>query len=97
MSITVETAKAHENDPAVLCCRFEAGTVIDPSNLEDPAIFPDLVDSGLLEIGEDTLTIGEVLGAKLIKTSDALTPLTNALVEGAKSKARLNLSYPLLI
>lgn len=87
MSTTVETAKAHENDPAVLCCRFEAGTVIDPSNLEDPAIFPDLVDSGLLEIGEDTLTIGEVLGAKLIKTSDALTPLTNALVEGAKSKA----------
>lgn len=87
MSITVETAKAHENDPAVLCCRFEAGTVIEPSNLEDPAIFPDLVDSGLLEIGEDTLTIGEVLGAKLIKTSDALTPLTNALVEGAKSKA----------
>ena len=87
MSITVETAKAHENDPAVLCCRFEAGTVIEPSNLEDPAIFPDLVDSGLLEIGEDALTIGEVLGAKLIKTSDALTPLTNALVEGAKSKA----------
>lgn len=87
MSITVETAKAHENDPAVLCCRFEAGTVIEPSNLEDPAIFPDLVDSGLLEIGEDTLTIGEVLGAKLINTSDALTPLTNALVEGAKSKA----------
>ena len=33
------------------------------------------------------MTIGEVLGAKLIKTSDALTPLTNALVEGAKSKA----------
>lgn len=87
MSITVETAKAHENDPAVLCCRFEAGTVIEPSNLEDPAIFPDLIDSGLLEIGEDALTIGEVLGAKLIKTSDALTPLTNALVEGAKSKA----------
>ncbi len=87
MSITVETAKAHENDPAVLCCRFEAGTVIEPSNLEDPAIFPDLIDSGLLEIGEDALTIGEVLGAKLIKTSDALTPLTNALVDGAKSKA----------
>ena len=87
MSITVETAKAHENDPAVLCCRFEAGTVIEPSNLEDPAIFPDLIDSGLLEIGEDALTIGEVLGAKLLKTSDALTPLTNALVEGAKSKA----------
>ena len=83
MSITKETAKAHENDPAVLCCRFEAGTVIEPSNLEDPAIFPDLVDSGLLEIGENTLKIKEVLGAKLIKTSDALTPLTNDLLEGA--------------
>ena len=87
MSITVETAKAHEKDPAVLCCRFEAGTVIEPSNLEDPAIFPDLVDSGLLQIGEDTLTIGEVLGAKLIKTSDALTPLTKDLLEGLVSKA----------
>ncbi|WP_276980516.1 D-proline reductase (dithiol) proprotein PrdA [Johnsonella ignava] len=83
MSITKETAKAHENDPAVLFCRFEAGTIIEPSNLEDPAIFPDLVDSGLLEIGENTLKIKEVLGAKLIKTSDALTPLTNDLLEGA--------------
>ena len=87
MSITVETAKAHEKDPAVLCCRFEAGTVIEPSNLEDPAIFPDLVDSGLLEIGEDTLTIGEVLGAKLVKTSDALTPLTRELLDGVKAAA----------
>ncbi|MDO4789223.1 MAG: D-proline reductase (dithiol) proprotein PrdA [Johnsonella sp.] len=87
MSITVETAKAHEKDPAVLCCRFEAGTVIEPSNLEDPAIFPDLVDSGLLQIGEDTLTIGEVLGAKLTKTSDALTPLTRELLEGITAAA----------
>ncbi len=87
MSITKETAKAHENDPAVLCCRFEAGTVIEPSNLEDPAIFPDLVDSGLLEIGEDTLKIGEVLGAKLTKTSDALTPLTKDLLEGVAASS----------
>lgn len=76
MSITNETAKAHAQDPAVSCCRFEAGTIVDPSNLEDPAIFPDLVDSGLLTIGSDTLTIGEVLGATLLKTVDALTPLT---------------------
>jgi len=87
MSITAETAKEHLNDKAVFCCRAEEGIVIGPDNLEDPGLFDDLVDSGLLEIGEDTLTIGEVLGAKLIKTSDALTPLTNALVEGAKSKA----------
>ncbi len=81
MSITLETAKAHAKDPAVSCCRFEAGTVIEVSNLEDPAIFPDLVDSGLLSIGDDTLTIEEVLGAKLIKTVDALTPLTREVVE----------------
>ena len=45
MSITAETAKQHENDPAVLCCRAEAGIIIEPANLEDPAIFDELVDS----------------------------------------------------
>lgn len=84
MSITVETAKAHANDPAVCCCRFEAGTVIEPSNLEDPAIFADLQDSGLLEIPEDALTIEQVLGAKLTETVDALVPLTKQNVEGFK-------------
>ncbi|CAH2214448.1 D-proline reductase (dithiol) proprotein PrdA [Tepidibacter aestuarii] len=82
MSITPETAKAHAKDPAVCCCRFEAGTVIETSNLEDPAIFADLEDSGLLEISTDCLTIEEVLGAKLTKTIDALTPLTADLLEG---------------
>ncbi|WFD11233.1 D-proline reductase (dithiol) proprotein PrdA [Tepidibacter hydrothermalis] len=82
MSITPETAKAHAKDPAVCCCRFEAGTVIETSNLEDPAIFADLEDSGLLEISADCLTIEEVLGAKLTKTVDALTPLTADLLEG---------------
>ncbi|WIF94011.1 D-proline reductase (dithiol) proprotein PrdA [Caminicella sporogenes] len=82
MSITAETAKQHANDFAVTCCRFEAGTVIEPSNLEDPNIFPDLEDSGLLEIPDNCLKIGEVLGAKLTKTVDALTPLTPDLLEG---------------
>ncbi|CAH2214457.1 D-proline reductase (dithiol) proprotein PrdA [Tepidibacter aestuarii] len=82
MSITPETAKAHAKDPAVCCCRFEAGTVIETSNLEDPAIFADLEDSGLLEISADCLTIEEVLGAKLTKTVDALTPLTADVLEG---------------
>ena len=45
MSITAETAKAHANDPAVLCCRAEGGITIEPANLEDPAIFDELVDS----------------------------------------------------
>ena len=30
MSITAETAKAHAHDPAVLCCRAEAGITIEP-------------------------------------------------------------------
>ena len=81
MSITVETAKAHANDPAVSCCRFEAGITIDPSNLEDPAIFGDLEDSGLLNIPEECYTVGQVLGGKLIKTIDALTPMTSEYVE----------------
>ncbi|EGT4879837.1 D-proline reductase (dithiol) proprotein PrdA [Clostridioides difficile] len=85
MSITLETAQAHANDPAVCCCRFEAGTIIAPENLEDPAIFADLEDSGLLTIPENGLTIGQVLGAKLKETLDALSPMTTDNVEGYKA------------
>ncbi len=85
MSITNETAKQHANDNAITCCRFEAGTVIDPSNLEDPNLIPDLEDSGLLEIPGNCLKIGEVLGARLIQTVDALTALTPEVVEGITS------------
>ena len=84
MSITAETAKAHANDPAVLCCRAEGGFTIEPANLEDPAIFDELVDSGLLNL-DGCLKIGQVLGAKLTKTSDSLCPLTADNVEGFKS------------
>ena len=49
MSITKETALQHKDDPAVTCCRFEAGALVEASILEDPAIFGDLEDSGLLE------------------------------------------------
>ncbi|MDR1773729.1 MAG: glycine/sarcosine/betaine reductase component B subunit, partial [Clostridioides sp.] len=86
MSITVETAKAHANDPAVSCCRFEAGITIEPSNLEDPAIFPDLEDSGLLTIPEDGLKISQVLGAKLVKTIDALTPITPEYIDAVQGE-----------
>lgn len=83
MSITAETCKEHAKDPAVLCCRAEAGITIGPENLEDPAIFDDLVDSGLLKL-DGCLTIEEILGAKLTKTCDSLTPITADVVEGAK-------------
>ena len=83
MSITAETAKQHANDPAVLCCRAEAGIIIEPANLEDPSIFDELVDSGLLNL-DGCLKIGQILGAKLTKTLDSLSPLTADVVEGAK-------------
>ena len=84
MSITAETAKEHAHDPAVLCCRAEAGITIEPANLEDPAIFDDLVDSGLLSL-DGCLTIEEVLGAKLTKTCDSLCPLTPDVLDGVKA------------
>ncbi len=86
MAINSETAKAHENDPAVTCCRFEAGEVLEPSNLEDPVLFPDLEESGLLTMPEGCLTIGEVMGATLKQTVEALTPLTTDLLEGVTAK-----------
>ncbi len=95
MSITVETAKEHAKDPAVSCCRFEAGSIIDVTNLEDPAIFGDLEDSGLLKIPSDCYTIEQVLGAKLIKTIEALTPMTSEYIElasGGKAEASQEVS-----
>ena len=90
MSITAETAKENLNDKAVFCCRAEEGIVISPENLEDPGLFDDLVDSGLLSFPDDALTIGQVLGAKLLKTTDALIPITPGIidaVQGGEEKA----------
>lgn len=88
MSITVETAKDHAKDPAVLCCRAEAGTIIQPDNLEDPALFPDLEDSGLLTMPDNYITIEQAIGAKLKKTLDALIPLTPDVLDGVKEAAK---------
>ncbi|WP_301860509.1 D-proline reductase (dithiol) proprotein PrdA [uncultured Megasphaera sp.] len=85
MSITAETAKEHAKDPAVLCCRAEAGTVLQSSNLEDPNIFPDLEDSGLLTIPDNVLKIEQVLGATLKVTADSLVPLTPDMLDGVKA------------
>lgn len=87
MSITPETAEMHKNDPAVVCCRVTEGTVLSAGDLEDPTVFPDLVDSGLITLDGNVLTIGQVVGAKLTKTVDALTPLTKEILEGVKEGA----------
>ena len=86
MSITAETAKEHAKDPAVLCCRAEEGITIAAANLEDPSLFDDLVDSGLLNL-DGVLTIEEVLGAKLTKTCDSLTPITRDVIDAVQAVA----------
>lgn len=82
MSITAELAKEHAKDPAVLCCRAEAGITIEPARLEDPAIFEDLIDSGLLKLPDNVLRIEQVLGTTLKETTDALVPLTADMLDG---------------
>ncbi|HSN58759.1 MAG TPA: D-proline reductase (dithiol) proprotein PrdA [Clostridiaceae bacterium] len=83
MSMSAEHALELKNELAVVCCRTEEGTIISADNLEDPAIFPDMVDAGLLNIPDDCLKIGQAIGAKLVKTIDSLTPLTPDIMEGA--------------
>ncbi|MGH4138525.1 D-proline reductase (dithiol) proprotein PrdA [Clostridium sp.] len=82
MSMSDEHAAEFKDEVAVVCCRTEEGTILTAANLEDPTIFPDLVDSGLLKIPANCLKIGQVIGAKLIKTIDSLVPLTPEIVEG---------------
>lgn len=87
MSITRELANEFKDSPAIVCCRRTKGTVISPEDLEDPSIFQDMEESGLISITKDTLTIGEVLGAKLLKDVEGLTSLTEELLEGVSKKS----------
>ena len=75
MSITEATLQKHLKDPAIFCCRREKGTVISAADLEDPSLFDDMVDAGLLELSEDGLTIEQVLGSTLLVDTEALTPI----------------------
>lgn len=84
MSISLEYAMEHKNEPAVLCCRAEKGTVLSEHNLEDPMIFDDLVDTGLLNL-DGAITIGQAIGATLSDTFDSLTALTPDKVENLQS------------
>ncbi|KRL38132.1 D-proline reductase (dithiol) proprotein PrdA [Liquorilactobacillus uvarum] len=76
MSITQETLKKHMKDPAILCCLTQKGTVIGAEELEDPTIFPDMIESGLMEVTEDGLLIEDVVGKTLADDADALKSIT---------------------
>jgi D-proline reductase (dithiol) PrdA len=81
MSITKETLKKHLKDPAIFCCRRQKGLVIGAADLEDPTLFDDMVEAGLLELSEDGLRIEQVLGATLLQDVEALTPITSAVLD----------------
>ena len=81
MSLTAEYVEQHKESPAVLCCRAEAGTKLTSKNFEDPEIFPDLVDSGLLNL-DGALKLKQVInGSTLTKTVDSLTPVTPDIID----------------
>ena len=87
MSITEESLKMHLKDPAVFCCRREKGIVIGPEDLEDPTLFDDMADAGLIELSDDGLTIEQVIGQKLISDSEALVAITADLLENVGAVA----------
>lgn len=86
MSMSKETLQKHLNDPAIFCCQRKKGLVISEADLEDPVIFPDLVESKLLTLSEDGLTIKEVLGKTLKADTEALTPITAGMLEGGTDR-----------
>ena len=100
MSITNETLQKHLKDPAIFCCRRQKGIVISAADLEDPALFDDMEEAGLLELSEAGLRIEQVLGATLLQDVEALTPITadvldkvNETGEGKKDESEMTSEY----
>ena len=87
MSMTKEQAEAHLADPAVFCCRRQKGLTISAADLEDPGIFDDMEEAGLLKLSADGLTVAEVLGATLTQDVEALTPITKDVLDHVNAKA----------
>ena len=87
MSMTKEQAQAHLKDPAVFCCRRQKGLVISAADLEDPDIFDDMEEAGLLKLSDDGLTVEEVLGSTLTQDVEALTPITKEVLDKVQAAA----------
>lgn len=81
MSITQETLQKHLKDPAIFCCRREKGLVISAADLEDPGLFDDMQESGLLTLTPEGLRIEQVVGCTLVKDVEALTPITKDVLD----------------
>ena len=87
MSITKETLEQHLKDPAIFCCRRQKGLVIGAADLEDPSLFDDMVESGLLTLSPEGLRIGQVLGSTLLTDVEALTPITRDVLDKVNESA----------
>ena len=81
MSITNETLQKHLKDPAIFCCRRQKGLVISAADLEDPSLFDDMEEAGLLTLSPDGLRIEQVLGSTLLTDVEALTPITREVLD----------------
>lgn len=81
MSITKETLQQHLKDPAIFCCCREKGLVISEADLEDPGLFDDMEEAGLLTLSPEGLRIEQVLGSTLLTDVEALTPITKEVVD----------------
>jgi D-proline reductase (dithiol) PrdA len=81
MSITQETLQHHLKDPAIFCCRREKGLVISAADLEDPALFEDMQEAGLLTLSSNGLLIEQVIGSTLLQDVEALTPITRDVLD----------------
>jgi D-proline reductase (dithiol) PrdA len=88
MSNNKETLEKHLKDPAIFCCQRKKGLKISAEDLEDPTIFEDMVESGLMTLSEEGLTIEQVLGRTLVVDVDALTPIVSDMVDGVNYSER---------
>ena len=54
---------------------MEAGETVHFTDLEDPVLFPDLVNAGLLGLTDEVLCVNDVIGRQIKNRIDCLTPL----------------------
>jgi D-proline reductase (dithiol) PrdA len=88
MSITKETLEKHLKDPAIFCCQRKKGLVIGAQDLEDPSLFEDMAEAGLLTLSKDGMTIGQVLGRTLTEDCEALMPIRAEMLDGINEVSR---------
>jgi len=89
MSLTKEVLEKHKKDPAIFCCRRAKGLVISSADLEDPDLFDDMEEAGLLRLSPEGLTIEQVLGKTLLEDTEALTPITKSMLDGINHEEKI--------